>query len=86
MQYLWRCRRFWTVALPLAALPLTIYLLIYGISYALLRLFSCIQVAGDSSAVNALRIGGRLFATAAAVFRFYEPLIAWECRRKITSQ
>ena len=71
------CRRFWLIVLPLMLLPLAVY----AIGYAALRMVARIQILGTSSIVGPLRLLGRTWVTAAGLFRFYEPMIAWETRR-----
>ena len=73
-----RCRRFRWVVLPLMLLPLVGY----AAGYVALRAAARIRVWGSSSLVGPLRVRGRTWVTAADLFRFYEPLIAWETRRR----
>lgn len=73
-----RCSRFWLVVAP----PMWPALAAYALGYLALRLAARIKVLGGTSQVGPVRIGGRLVISAAALFRFYEPLISWESRRR----
>ena len=57
-------------------------LALYAAGYVALRLAARIRVWGASSLVGPVRMLGRTWVSAADLFRFYEPLIVWECRRR----